>query len=451
MKKIAQVIFGLGVLMAVGYGGINLYIRHNIESFMTTLANTARPVFSLKYDGISSTMDGMIAVSNIRIRPRDIDDEVVIDSVRVHTPGVKWLLPFTYNVKDRKLPRFVTLSVSGVEVNLQGGLMRLFNDVSSDLAKSYGIKSDDVCRSPDLFHGLYYAALGYEKLRADLYITYEWLKDQNQWRIIATALDSEKNGFELESIMTLPTEADSQASQPFETRLVSQSITIYEQDLLNRVAAYCQKQYEMDIVALITAKVNADDKEYAKKWGVIPGVGLREAFGKHIRSGDPFTLTLKPSNAVGLKELQFHSPENLVAVLNAKLQLGAADISDLRFHYADFKLDKTFGDHVLAKLPELQSITKEHSEAPAQPAAASIAPVAATKTVTSEYRSVPNASLSKHVGRDIRISTQEGVVREGWLQNVSEKEATVSWTVGGGEMSAVVPFGKIKKAEVWLP
>lgn len=451
MKKIAQVIFALGLLLAAGYVGVNLYIQHNVESFLTTLANTARPIFSLEFEDISSTLDGMIAVSTIRIRPRDIDDEIVIDSVRIQTPGVKWLLPFTYRVNDRTFPHIVTLSVSGVEVKLQGGLMRLINDVSADLAKSYGIEHDDVCRSPDLFHGLYYTTLGYEKLRAELYITYEWLKDRNQWRVVATALDSEKNGFELESQMTLPTAAEIQAPRPFEAKLVSQSITIYEQDLLNRVAAYCQRQHAMDIVALITAKVNAGDKEYAKKWGMIPGAGLREAYGKHIRSGDPFTLTLKPNSPIDLKELAFHSAENLVTVLNAKLQLGATEISDLRFRFAEFKMDKTFGDHVLAKLPELQRVTKEPTQLPAPPVAASVAPAAAIQTVTPEYRSVPNATLSKHVGRDVRISTLEGVVREGWLQNVSDKEATVSWTVGGGEMSAVVPLGKIKKAEVWLP
>jgi hypothetical protein len=65
-----------------------------------------------------------------------------------------------------------------------------------------------------------------------------------------------------------------------------------------------------------------------------------------------------------------------------------------------------------------------------------------------EYQRVAPQQLTGHLGRQVRITTQEGLVRRGRLYAAGAGEASVEQRLSGGRMVAHIPLRDIRSAEV---
>jgi hypothetical protein len=65
-----------------------------------------------------------------------------------------------------------------------------------------------------------------------------------------------------------------------------------------------------------------------------------------------------------------------------------------------------------------------------------------------EFRAVQVSELSRHVGKQVRISLPRGVVREGTLADANPSTITVERSYGRGGMKFELSPKQVEKAEV---
>ena len=72
----------------------------------------------------------------------------------------------------------------------------------------------------------------------------------------------------------------------------------------------------------------------------------------------------------------------------------------------------------------------------------------AETSANSDYRAVQVSELSRHLGKQVRLSLPRGVVREGTLTEASPSIITVERNYGRGGMKFDVMSKQVEKAEV---
>lgn len=450
MKEALKIFIAIVVLAGAGYGGVKAYIYKQVKAFMDAVVLSTAGVIGIEYGGITSSLKGTIGIEDLRIKSKDIDDEIRIGALLLNAPNLRYLMDAQEEIANNSFPRTMSISIRALEMNTSGGLMKLVGDASNAISRSYGINDDNPCESPDLYHFMHYRTVGYDKLVLDVDFGYEWLRESNRVRVFSSDRDRDGNGFDIDTTVTLPDTSTPDKLAKFKTRIVENRIVMHQKGLNKRVADFCAQQKQVDAATYAAAKASAPDKHFENKWGFVPGAGLRAAYQQHLLSGDSITLVMKPNNPVHPDDFGFYTSADLVKLLNLEVSIGNAAVQDLSFRLPEYVPPRSFGQQLLASMPELRSYTQgligddDTTEVAAHSASKN------AQNAQQEYQVVRSTDLSKHVGRDVRISTSDGQTRVGWLQNLTKKEITVSWNVGGGEMSAVIPYERIKKAEVLL-
>lgn len=80
--------------------------------------------------------------------------------------------------------------------------------------------------------------------------------------------------------------------------------------------------------------------------------------------------------------------------------------------------------------------------------AASLLPLVAHAAGDGEFRAVQVSELSRHIGKQVRISLPRGVVREGTLAEANPSTITVERSYGRGGMKFEMSPKQVEKAEV---
>lgn len=450
MKLVLKILISICFLSAVGYGGVKIYIHNSVKEFLDQTARATSGVLNISYGRIHSSLSGQIGVDDIRLRPQDVDDEIRIASVELNAPNLKYLLDAKKEFAKNSFPRTMSISIIGLQLDLEGGLMSLAKSVSTELNRAYGITGNDPCTSPDLLHFMYYQTVGYKTISFDIQLGYEWNKNANTVLLRASSEDGDANSFKTETVITLPQSQDLLQLQRYTPHIVSEKIVVQEKTLIEKLSAYCAKKLDVDVATFVAKKAGAQDHQFAKSWGVIPGEGLRAAYKQALLSGKPVTVTMNPNRPTNPNEFDFYSPADLVQLLNLEIQVGTQQVQDLAFEFPEFTPARSFGQQLIAQMPEFRSYAEGLNPDRDSEPVDSVQNEPQRRPVKREFKVVRATELPKHVGKDVRIRTSDGQIRQGWLQNSGKIEITVSWRVRGGEMSAVIPFERIEHAEVLL-
>lgn len=449
-KFVLKVLITIMFLVGAGYGGVKIYIHNSVKEFLDQTARATSGVLNISYGRIRSSLGGRIGVDDIRVRPQDVDDEIRIASVELNAPNLKYLLDAKQEFAKNSFPRSMSVSITGLQLDIDGGLMSLANSVSRDLNRAYGITENDPCKSPDLLHFMYYSTAGYKTIKMDMQLGYEWNKVANSIRIRASSEDDDSNRIETDSVVTLPSPEQLLQLERYSPHLVSHQIVVHEKGLIGKLSSYCAKKLGVDVATFVSKKADAQEQQFAKSWGIIPGDGLRAAYEQALLSGLPVTVRMIPNRPTNPEEFDFYSPADLVQLLNLEVLVGTQKVQDLAFRFPEFTPTRSFGEQFIAQMPEFRSYTEAFVGDSDDETINSVQQQPQSGPVKREYKVVRTIELPKHVGKDVRILTSDGQIRQGWLQNSGKTEITVSWRVGGGEMSAVIPFERIKNAEVLL-
>jgi len=130
------------VLVAVpllAYGSVKLYLNSRIDDLMTRLAEgPLRPVATLRWGDIETTLSGEASVHDIRLDLRRPADTITIERITYDTPNIWYLMRDLGDVQNNRVPSSLHLRTEGVRLDLYGELTeqleQVINELNLDLA-----------------------------------------------------------------------------------------------------------------------------------------------------------------------------------------------------------------------------------------------------------------------------------------------------------------------------
>ncbi len=486
MSRIRKVVIGVLLLVGLGYLGLKVYIYHQVKSGLDNAIAATSPFADIRYDGIDSSLTGSVMVRNVRVH--GFGDDVQVDGVRLGTPNLIYLLGTLSQLQRGEPPRFLELQVNGLNLTLDGPLMNLLQGAIQ--SKAPRLPASFPCAGQIAFGPAAWRAMGYQRLRNDVFLRVDLDKDshtirmQGKWK----TADMGDIGFTTELARIDPGLIRDQAAQ--RALLRSFSFDYVDHSYYKRLVQYCAGRDKVDPSTFIASVVNANATYYMYSWGVVPGTDLRRAYGEFLRNPQTVSVVAHPNTPLEMSLLNQYSPDDLVALLDLRAIVNGRGVESSQVSYRP----ELLGRYAAAPPQPLQ-----RSEAPAQKSDAakpvpqsspvrSIRPVPQSSPVRSGrstpkadrqaqaqpqrakpvkpekssspttpqevefgYRRVSRERLDHYVGRYVRVYTAEGSAREGVLSAVRDSEVVVEHRMYGGSMAVPVPFGKIDRVEVWLP
>ncbi len=162
--KLKTLFVGLLILAGVLLGGAKGYIYYRVSSELDKVISLASPFAEIRYQGISSSFEGSIAVEKISIYPSGSNDEITIESAQIQGNGLPFLYQLTTGSFQNRPPERFGLSVKGFSIPLDGDFAASYTHMLESAKQVSGINDPDGCGlltglSPDMMGALGFYAM----------------------------------------------------------------------------------------------------------------------------------------------------------------------------------------------------------------------------------------------------------------------------------------------------
>jgi hypothetical protein len=184
-------------------------------------------------------------------------------------------------------------------------------------------------------------------------------------------------------------------------------------------------------------------------WGVVPGEALRAAYRRFLEDPQQVALHVDPGAGFDPATLHLYKPKDIPLLLNPELAVNGERVTDLSFRTADeveieeAELSQKAVRMASYSLPgRLGRLGSAFGEQPAVQETEVVAKAEPT------YQRVPLRELRQHLGRDVKVYTRSGHLREGRLEAIEGTTLQVVRMVHGGRFTVPVKSEDVRRVEV---
>lgn len=439
--KLKTVFLGLLILAGSLFGGAKGYIYYRVSSELDKFISMADPFAEIRYQGISSSFEGSIAVENITIYPTTSNDEITIESAQMHGDGPGFLYQLFMGGLQNKPPEKFGLSVKGFSIPLDGDLAVSYSSMLESAKQASGVKDSDGCGlltgiSPNLLGSLGFYAI---TMDTTLDVDFDQAAGRAEMQIGFDVRDVEYS--QMTMVMTGVSEPGAIMIGMQKPQLSKVSV-IYQTDpeFVAKSQKHCAELRGLTVDAFVASMLELDEQQLAQQLGFVPGPGLLAAIKSFIKNPKEASFSIHPSEAVDPATLSFYKPEEIPSILNLQLSVNGEPVTDLSFSMLNQTAEGASAS-VASQLPGTADVF-----APAARQAKKLK----TPEPTLQFVQTPIAQLHKYIDEDVRVYiNQEDVVRKGALVSVTKDKIVIKQRLSGGNMTASVPLEQIAKVEVY--
>ncbi len=428
------------VLVAVpllAYGSIKLYLHSRIDDLMTRLAEgPLRPVATLRWGDIETTLSGEASVHDIRLDLRRPADTITIESITYDTPNFWYLMRDLGDVQNNRVPASLHLRTEGIRLDLYGELTeqleQVINELNLDLAGVSRLCGGRLFMGPRELRDMGYEAV---VLDADAGFDIDDITEEFTWSVQLAA----RNAFAIQLKSTidgfLGTPLQDQVPTPHKPRVGPMRVRVADRGYVERMVTYCARLSEMGIGEYIQEEASQPAAYFANLWGIVPGPGLREAYRRYLADPRDIEVSLSWPEDVTPDGLALFKPEDIPQMLDLQVKVNGEPVTDLAFAFykgrrAAFgsRIRRLFLDDEPRKVVQPKPRIRYEER----------------------YHPIDINRLGDYIGHEVRLRTEQGQRREGTLTRVSGNIAYVEQSIHHGQFTMQVPLSKVSKAEVLL-
>ncbi len=449
MVSLRTILLGLLMLGTVGYGGLKGYLYYSVKQDIDKGIQSLWPFVKIEYGGLATALDGTISVKAIQIKPYEVEDVVRVEAFDISTPGLNFLFNAKKKFTQGDIPEYLSFDIQGITLDLNGELLALLKDVAYESGR-VDSGSDVLCGSVGGVPIFQLHQLGFDTFTANATFGYKYDKDTSQLRTFVAGEEVGIDKTRFEMTWNVPEFGKVALSQIRSARFISADFEFVDAGFRAKQNAYCAQQAESSAEAYTDGVEITTGREFSHTFGITFGPELRQAYRRLLEPGGKLHISAQPMAPVDPWSLGLFTSEDLIDLLNVAVVVNNQPVNDLSFRVAQkASTEVGFGSRLLNRLPALKDYTDDllasDMEYPVEETT-----IASQPQTRKEFQIVSTNALPKHIGEDIRIYTSSGQVRKGRLARISNNEAVVSWRLKGGQMSAIVPIDRIKKAEVLI-
>lgn len=415
MARLTHIAAGVLVATATAFGAAKGYAHWRVNSQLEELARVLSPYAELRWRGISTELQGGIEVKDLTIAPRQLPEDIAIDSVRIDT-GDPRLLFSGLPRRPHEAPEKLSLAVRGLRLPLSGTLL-------DSLQQNKGTKRPDACGPAGMPGPAMLAAMGVSALELDMGADLEAPKGEGRMTL---AFNYATRGFDQLTASMAIGGVDGGLPSLREATLRYQP----NAEAYARMTDHCARQRGSDRETYLRTLVSESGAAFADSFGVAPGPGLRDAIARYLQQPGEVKVVLRPDDGLVLAPGAGHSLQYWVEAAGLSLYVNGQLVEDLSVVAADPGVAPLSAD----------GVRPEGAAPAATPAAAGSA----------SFREKPVTDIGSYLDYRVRVHTRDGKPpREGKLKNVDARQADVDQRHSGGHLVAHVRLEQITRLEVY--
>ena len=441
MKGLAKLLGLVALIVGAVYGGIKAYIYYETRDALQGLVKTAAPFVTIEYGGIGSDLwSGTVRVEQIKFSPTGISDSVRVGAAQVSAGNLRHLFRLIQRAKDRAPPDRLGMALQEVRVDLNGGLVRTAERFIAMAAQANpAVAPAAHCGHQSTADIAILRRLGYDMLVLDAEFDYDFNRSAEMAKIVGAIKmhDMTRVAFDMKlvGVPAQSTDAVRPAPQLREFGMMAEDLSY--NDRLKRFCAQAAKLNEQEYIAIETGPQSM----FFRQLGIIPGPGLQQAYRDYLsKPGGTIEVRVRPGDALDPASLKLFKPTDILAMLNATLNINGKPVQDLSFEIGPVQTAQV--------RPEAKPESEVKPPVPAQKPSSAPPAAAAREPVADQFRVVQVAELGRYLNRHVRLHERGQSPREGTLVQVSGRIAVLERQYGTGHIVVRVPLPLVDKAEV---
>ncbi|MWV12743.1 hypothetical protein F3I62_11620 [Pseudomonas sp. R-28-1W-6] len=394
----------------------------SVRSIMDDAVEQLSPFMNVSYSGITSSFDGRVGVSGIKVQVPLLNDQFRIEHAELKFKGLMDLLRFKERLAEGKFPEQMAVNIKGLQLDVHGPLMAQLSE-QPDESSLYDAWSQVACGSTRVIGPDDLLEMGYRTLETDAQFSYLYQPGAQNLTFNLTAdtrdMGEYRVSFALANMSEKP--GDLRVNPP---RLAGVTVELNDNQYLRKVQGYCAGKLGQDAPAYLQTSLEQLDRSLrAQRIALAPQ--LLEALGHYYKDPQALRLELAPSEGMAWDGLQFFEAKDVLAMLRPVLLINQQAVQNLAF---------TWVDPDAAPVPELDELVR--------------APEAEQVKRSPQYDFVTVASLPEHAGKRLQFITYDGTYYQGILRKVANGKAFLSVQFGSGSAEMFLSLEKIDKVRV---
>jgi len=439
------------LVLALVYGGLKGYVFLQTRNALKQFIAVASPYAFVEYGGIGSTLyQGAVHVTNVHVTPRGYSDGVTVARVTLDPGGLWQLLSLSRRLDARDYPASLAIAAEGVTIALDSDLVRDLEKRAKGQVSAAPAVGASHCGGLSLWGPQHLRSLGYQKLVSDMQVRYHYDRRASQLKLDMAGTTRELSSATVSMTVKGPISIPRAGTVRAVPRISELTFVYKDAGYTDRLKGYCAKASGISVADYIKAEAGQSDEAFASQWGIVPGPGLREAYGKFLTKPDEVYVRIAPSADLYSANMKMQKLDELFALLNPTVKVNGERVEDLSFSIPALTRLAAVQSSENSAVGSASAVAEEAPSTGARPRvrrAYEDVPTATNDDV--QYHTVAVAELGKSVGEYVRLTVKGNRVREGTLTRTLNQVAYVEVHLAPGSTVVVqIPFERIQTAQV---
>lgn len=419
MSKLIK--WGLLAILAVAIL-IKVSLWLSVRSIMNDAISQLSPFMTLSYQGITSSFDGRVGVEGVKVQVPMVNDDFRIEHAELKFKSLGELLSFKERLAEGKFPEQMSVSLSGLEVDVHGAFMEMIRQEpeKADLASAW---SSVACGSSRQIGVDDLLEMGYRTLETDAKFSYLFQPGAQTLTLNLTADVRDMGDYRLSLSLANMSEkpGDLRVNPP---RISALTAEINDNQYQRKISSHCAgKLGQSDEQYLQTSIEHLDKSLRSQRVALAPEV--LNALKNYYKDPQSLRIDLRPTEGATLDGLQFFEAKDVVAMLRPVVLINQQSVEPLAFSWVDPKAVPSPQVDELVRAEGEDAIAKDP-----------------------RYDFVDVRSLPEHAGKRLQFITYDGAYYQGVLHKVENGKVFLTVQMGTGSAEMFLRLEKIDKVRV---
>lgn len=439
MRKFALLIATPFLLYGTAIG----YLWYEVKRSTDEMVQAAAPFATISYESIHTSLLGdEIGLDNISIKPVITQDEFRIEQVRLSAPHLGYFIAAGDKVKKGQPPENLGIQIERIHIDMHSELFTMLEQMQKQAAMAQGDEEDmwlahlDTlgCGEISTFTISDYQEMGFTTIVADasLNMTY----DEQSKRTLITADTHADNLYELGVDLDFNVTPQAMANAALVNNIPKMTIRYRDTGYYQLRNNYCAKQNQSSVAEYVDHHINL----LSNKLGATLPAQTLSSYRQFMLKGGAMKVGLAPTDGQSLEGLQYYAPADIIDMLGLTLTINNSKLDANLIQWGNkpkatkLKPDTIRERPTVIREDVLQAKIKPEPQRPATP----------------QLQTINVDDAANYIGKSVEVTTAEGMVRSGLLQDVNEDRILIEVKFRTGSLTFPVEYSKIDVLKVRL-
>lgn len=445
-----RVLFYVLIFPLLAYGGLKAYVWYTVKSNVDDVIAKMAPFVEVTYDGIFSSLDGVVGIEGVLIKPVMTNDQFSLQEMSLSSESIFDFIDVGNRFNNRDFPKQLGWKVQKLELDLDSKIFRLMSDfqqqVESTQPAGDGFLFERLdalgCGTIGSFGLDEFIDMDYSQLELDLAMEMKYFEISRQMQISLHMKDRDLYRADFDVRFALDIDKIKAGAMETNELAVTAMNVVYTDTGYHKLRnAFCAELNGGTEAAYIDANIAQLGTELG---GALPEKVVTE-YRHFMADGGTVEVNLSPAEATALSGMEFYETADAMRILGVSMSVNnvSVDADQIQWKAGADKAKRQPASPASASVPAMST---KISPPPTRATAVQNADQSSSEPSS---KSIKVSQLSRYVGEMVQIDTSQGKRRIGRLESADQERVRIMMALGGGEFSFPVKLSEITAAKVF--